>query len=134
MNAARPFAATRLASFLSKRVLELRPKKTQAEIAAQAGYPNPNMITMLKQGSNRVALDRVSALARALECDPAHLMLLTLEQWLGSTAAQELVKIFGTPVTANEVEWLEAIRVASDRSDPPLTKRALAVLRGFFGK
>lgn len=130
----KPFADSSFAAFIIKRVLELRPKKTQSEIAAEAGYLNPNMITMLKQGANRIALDRVTALAKALECDPAHLMRLALEQWLGSTAAQEIVAIFGTPVTANEVGWLEAIRAASDGSDPPLTRRALALIRGLFGK
>src|SRR6056297_3865375 len=76
----RPHADTELAKYIERRVLELKSKKSQIEIATEAGYVNPNMITMIKQGSTKVALDRVPALARALECDPAYLMRLSLEQ------------------------------------------------------
>jgi hypothetical protein len=54
-----------------QRILELKPKKNQSEIAAEAGFANPNMITLLKQGANRVPLDRVPQLAKALDSDPA---------------------------------------------------------------
>ena len=40
----KPHQDTRLAKYVERRILELKPKKTQAEIAAQAGYPNPNMV------------------------------------------------------------------------------------------
>lgn len=84
----KPHEDTRLAKFVERRVLELRPRKSQAEIAAEAGYVNQNMITMIKQGRSKVALDRVPALANALECDPAYLMRLALEQAIGRTAAE----------------------------------------------
>ncbi|GHF75786.1 helix-turn-helix domain-containing protein [Seohaeicola zhoushanensis] len=63
----KPHENTRLADYIERRVLELKPKKTQAEIAAEAGYVNQNMISMIKKGSTKVALDRVPALARALD-------------------------------------------------------------------
>ncbi len=75
----KPHADTPMATYVERRILELKPKKTQAEIAAATGFPNPNMITMIKQGISKVALDRVPALARVLECDPAFLMRLALE-------------------------------------------------------
>lgn len=37
------------------------------------------MITMLKQGDTKLALDRVVALARALEVDPERLYLLAFD-------------------------------------------------------
>lgn len=46
----KPHSDTRLAKYVERRVLELKPTKSQAEIAALAGYPNANMITMIKQG------------------------------------------------------------------------------------
>lgn len=61
----KPHEASRIASFIERRVLELKPKKSQLQIANEAGFPNPNMITMLKQGANKLALDRVPAMARA---------------------------------------------------------------------
>lgn len=134
MSARKPFAGTRLIAYLTKRILELRPTKTQAEIASQAGFINVNMLAMIKAGSNRLPLDRVSALAKALEADPAYLLLLALEQMIGSTEAQAIVSILSTAVTQNEMGWVEAIREASSMSDPPLTKRGRAAIFGVFGK
>ncbi|MCB0057277.1 MAG: helix-turn-helix transcriptional regulator [Caldilineaceae bacterium] len=130
----KPHEDTRLAEYIERRVLELKPKKTQAEIAAEAGYINQNMITMIKQGRSKVALDRVPALARALECDPAFLMRLALEQAIGRTAAAAVVEIFGDPVTMNERGWIEAIRAASGHSDPRITTRSQAAIKAIFGR
>ncbi|WP_328799879.1 hypothetical protein [Pseudoroseicyclus tamaricis] len=76
----KPYSESRLAKFLTIRVLELRPKKSQAEIARDAGFVNANMVTMIKQGSAKLALDRVPMLAAALEVDPRYLFRLALEQ------------------------------------------------------
>ncbi|WP_342448129.1 hypothetical protein [Parasedimentitalea huanghaiensis] len=92
------------------------------------------MITMIKQGTSKLALDRVPSMARALECDPAYLMRLALDQQEGETAAQAIVEIFGTPVTANELGWLQEIRSASDHSDPRITSRSKATIKALFGK
>jgi hypothetical protein len=44
-----------------------------------------------------------------------------------------VTEIFGTPVTANERGWVEAIREASGNSDPRLTSRAQAAINAIFG-
>lgn len=130
----KPYEQSRLAKFIERRILELKPKKSQSEIATEAGFPNPNMVTMIKQGASKLALDRVPSMARALDCDPAYLLRLALEQTEGDTAALALVEIFGTPVTANEMGWLQEIRAASDNSDPRMTSRARTTIRTIFGK
>jgi len=56
---------------VERRVLELKPKKSQLQIASETGLSNPNMVTMIKQGASKLALDRVPSMARALRCDPA---------------------------------------------------------------
>ena len=99
--AKKPYEDSRLAKYLEQRVLELRPKKTQADIAEEAGFVNANMIAMFKSGSSKVPLDRVPALAIALDCDPALLLRLALEQTVGDTAARAIVEILGAPVTKN---------------------------------
>lgn len=134
MTIKKPHADTRLAKFVEKRVLELRPRKSQIEIANEAGFANPNMISMIRNGATKLALDRVPGLAIALECDPKHPFRMALEQSLGSTASRTIDEIFGTVVTRNEVAWLEEIRDASDKSDPTLTLRLRSALRGVFGK
>ena len=134
MNAARPFAGTRLPAFIAKSVLALKPRKTQAEIATQAGFTSANMMSMLKSGAIRLPLDRVQALATALEVDAGYLMLLALEQMVGDTDAKAIVDILSGAVTRNEMSWIEAIREASDMSDPPLTKRGRTAIFGVFGR
>lgn len=130
----KPHEDTRLAKYVERRVLELKSKKSQLQIASEAGFPNPNMVTMIKNGSSKLALDRVPSMARALECDPGYLMRLSLEQAIGDTAAQAIVEIFGTPVTANELGWLQEVREASEHCDPRMTSRSKAAVRSIFGK
>ena len=78
----KPHRNTRLAQFVTRRVLELKHRKAQAQIAAEAGFVNANMLSMIKGGSAKLALDRVPALAEALECDAARLFRVALEQML----------------------------------------------------
>lgn len=134
MTRKRPYQNSRLTRFLEKRILELRPVKNQAEIAAQAGFVNPNVVTMIKNGATKLPIDRVPALAKALDCDARRLFLLALEQGGGETTEAAVREIFGTIVTRNEVSWIEEIRSASDHSDPSLTTRSRAALRAIFAK
>lgn len=130
----KPYVDSQLAKYIKHRVLELKPKKSQLQIANEAGFPNPNMVTMIKNGSSKLAMDRVPSMARALECDPAYLLRLSLEQAIGDTAAQSVMEIFGTPVTSNELGWIQEIRDASDQSDPRLTRRSQATIKAIFGR
>jgi transcriptional regulator with XRE-family HTH domain len=129
-----PFQNTPTAKLIAERVRDLSHRKTQAEIASEAGFANANMMTFLKNGRNKVPLDRVPSLAKALEVDPAYLMRLALDQAVGATAAKAITEIFGTPTTENERGWLTELRDASDNSDPRLAARSRAALRGVFGK
>jgi transcriptional regulator with XRE-family HTH domain len=102
----KPYQNTRLATFVTKRVLELKHKKTQSQIADQAGFSSVNMMSMLKSGASKLPLDRVPALAAALECDPAYLFKLAIEQLESPTTASAIDRIFGGIVTQNERDWL----------------------------
>ncbi|GGB31554.1 helix-turn-helix domain-containing protein [Allosediminivita pacifica] len=133
-NKTHPYADSRLAKFVDRRILELSGTKTQRDIAAEAGFPNPNVLSMIKSGASKLALDRVPALAAALEVDARHLFLLAITQSGHETSHSTIEAIFGTVVTANEVEWIEELREASDHSDPRLTQRARRVLLSIFGK
>ena len=124
--AKKPYQDSRLAKFVETRVLELKFKKSQAEIAEEAGFVNPNMITMIKSGASKLPIDRVPALAKALESDPAWLLRLALEQSHGGTAAAAIYEILNQPITRNEMAWITEIRDASGDTDPRLTSRASA--------
>lgn len=108
----KPHEDSRMAKYLERRILELKPKKTQTEIAAQAGFVNPNMITMIKQGRSKAAL----------------------EQSIGRTSSAAVIEVFGDPVTENELTWLNEIREASDHNDPRVTARGRAAIRSLFGE
>ncbi|MFT4150924.1 MAG: helix-turn-helix transcriptional regulator [Paracoccaceae bacterium] len=85
-----PFQNSPTAKLITDRVRDLSHRKSQIEIATEAGFPNANFISFLKSGRNKVPLDRVPSLAKALEVDPALLMRLTLDQAVGVTAAQAI--------------------------------------------
>ncbi|MRX50444.1 XRE family transcriptional regulator [Paracoccus sp. S-4012] len=130
----KPFHNTPAANLLRERIRDLQGRKTQSEIAREAGFNNANFVSLLKNGSSKIPLDRVPDLARAIEVDPALLMRLSLDQSIGPAGAAAVISIFGTPISKNELAWLSEIRDASDNSDPSLTTKARAVIRAFFKK
>ena len=130
----RPYSHTEISKFVSKRVKELKGYMLQIEIAAEVGFVNPNMMSLIKNGSIKVPLDRVSKLASALDCDPAFLFRLAMDQDGEETKKSSLEGIFHTIVSKNEAVWLKEIRDASENSDPVLTSRQLLLLRKVFGK
>ena len=129
-----PHENTAAVTFLTERMRDLKHRKSQKEIAKEAGFINSNMLSLLKSGASKIPLDRVPALAKALEADPAYLMRLSLEQSVGVTAANAIIDVFGTPISANERGWLDEIRDASGNADPRLTARSRSILRGIFAK
>ena len=134
MPTGNPYEGSAFSRFLTKRVLELRTVKSQRDIAMEAGFVNPNMMSLLKSGRTKMPLDRVPALAKALDCDARRLFLFALQQSGNETTLSAVEKIFGTVVTRNELDWIEEIRDASGNGDPRLTARSRAALRGIFGK
>src|SRR4051812_20486919 len=132
MPADRPgfsFANNALSRFLDKRIAELRGVKTQREIAAEAGFKRSNIVSMLKRGETKVPLERIAALARALDADPAHLFRLgMIDLW--PELAGVIDEIFGRQMSSHNehaillMKW----RVASADSDPaPNAQIAAAV-------
>jgi transcriptional regulator with XRE-family HTH domain len=105
--------------------------KTQRDVAAALGYEKPNPINMMKQGTMKVPLDKVPALAKALNVDPAFLFRLALMQYWPE-AADTIAQVFGTVLTKNEQAIVEKIREFSKNSDPPLTRDVEAKLRAAF--
>lgn len=129
-----PHATTDLAIYLDRRILELRYKKSQREIAIAAGFTNPNMLSMLKNGDTKLAIDRTASLAAALEVDPKYLLRLALSQQGNETMVRIYDEVIGTVVSRNEKGWLDELREASGNSDPAVTSRARTAIRAIFGK
>lgn len=87
--------ASRLQAYLYSHI-EASPL-SQKDMAAAVGYANPNMITMLKQGDAKLALDRVPAFAAMLGVDPRHLFALALEAHYGFENANAIMTVLGGP-------------------------------------
>ena len=59
-----PYETSPAAVFLRRQTELLAHRKTQKEIAHEAGFTNGNLISMFKSGASKIPLDRVPALAR----------------------------------------------------------------------
>jgi transcriptional regulator with XRE-family HTH domain len=116
-----PFANSPIAKYVNAQIYALKGAKTQREIAVEIGYDKPNMISMFKRGEVKVPLDKIPALAKALQVDPSHLFRLAVEQyWPGLEGTIDT--IFGRIATANEEEiLLRKWRVATENADPAST-------------
>jgi transcriptional regulator with XRE-family HTH domain len=125
-------ALSQIAQLINDRIDDLKGEKSQRDIAREVGYRNQNMITMLKQGDAKVALDRVPLLAQALEVDEAHLLRLAMEQFYSKKTTDALLTILGGGASKNELEILKVIRDASGDTDPKLTPETEMTLRSIF--
>ena len=127
-RAGMPFANSPITKFIYKRIDELKGVKTQRQIAAEIGYGAANMISMIKRGEMKVPLEKIPALAKALDVDPAHLFRLALEQYwpdLGSMISE----IFGALATSNEEAiFLTKWRAATENMDPAPNARIDAAI------
>ena len=122
---------SRIAEFVRDRVEELKGVRNQREIAEIAGYSNQNMISMIKQGHTKVALDRAFLLAKALDADPVKVMRMALEQFYTPLAIRDLETALGT-ASRNEIRILEYIRELTKGSDPSLTPELKDHLKSIF--
>lgn len=84
--------------------------KSQTEIAQQAGFDKPNVITMIKQGKTKVPLNKIGSMAKALEIDPVHFFKLVMSEYQPDLL-DIITAITNQPlVTKNELDFLEVVR------------------------
>jgi transcriptional regulator with XRE-family HTH domain len=102
------------------------------EIARLAGM-SPTMLSMVRYGRNKLPVEYVPKLAKALEIDPRRLLLPVMEEGMRPEARQVLTSLLGRLVTDNEMAIIEVVRIASDGSDPPITRRIEDGLLELFG-
>ena len=107
---------SRLAQFISRRIHELRPRRSQLEIATAAGFgSSKNMLAMIKSGSAKLPLDRVPALAAALECDVADLARLALAEIYEPAVLEMILGLAETHQTSRELdtvaEWSSELEI-----------------------
>lgn len=116
-----------MAVFLERQIASLQAIGiNQRDIALDAGYPQPNILSMFKRGETKVPLNKVTALAKALKVDPAFFFRLAVQQEGMPLTPSDIEKIFPHNVTANEMALVQAIREALQSkglNDPQLDAR-----------
>jgi len=84
--------------------------KSQIDIAREAGFAKPNIITMIKLGNTKLPIEKIGKFAKAIEVDAIHLFKLCMAEYYPENWA-EIQRLVGQPVmTLNEMEILETIR------------------------
>ncbi len=104
-----------VAEFLADRIATI--DKTQREIAEACGFDNPNIITMFKNGSTKLPVNRIAPLAKALDVDPAHLLRLVMLEYMPDTweAIENIMQ--STVLTSNELQLVRAFREVTGQGD-----------------
>jgi transcriptional regulator with XRE-family HTH domain len=85
---------------------------TQAEIAARAGFPKPNVLSMMKLGQTKVPLVRIPGLAQALDVDRTEFLEIALAEY-HPEVHQILTEVLGLPLDRDEEDLLALYRMAN---------------------
>ena len=104
-----------VADFIADRLAET--DKTQRQVAQECGFEKPNIITMFKNGSTKLPLNRIGRLAKALDVEPAYLLRLAMQEYMPDTweAIEDVMQ--STVLTSNEIDLIRAYRRATGDSD-----------------
>jgi hypothetical protein len=85
--------------------------KTRREIAAETGFPKPNIISMLKSGETKLPLAKIGSFARAVNTDPGHLLRLCLRDYYPEVWAS-ISEFFDESIATHEIQTIKSIRAA----------------------
>ena len=91
--------------------------KSNQEIADEIGIPKGNVVAMIRSGSMKLPINRVAAMAKAIDVDPMKLLRVVMSE--GDAALLKAIEeIAGTRVvTENEFALIEFIRHHSKNLD-----------------
>lgn len=113
--------------------------KSQKEIAREAGYPNPNNITMIKQGLSKLSIQKAPALAVALGIDPGELVMKVITEYHPGIY-EALAETEVMPRNPLEVSLFSAVKKTLDQvknprkhaPDPALDRCVEEAIRNYF--
>jgi transcriptional regulator with XRE-family HTH domain len=88
--------------------------KSQQQVATEAGFNKPNIITMIKQGRTKLPLAKVGPMAHSLGVDPVYLFRLVMQEYDPDTWQAIEEHILQQPVlTENELDIIATIRCSN---------------------
>lgn len=85
--------------------------KKQLQIAIEAGFETPNLITMIKQGKTKLPLGKIGSMAKALELDPSHLLKMCIKEYQPDTW-EAISPYMEDILTEDELKMVLALRNA----------------------
>lgn len=91
--------------------------KTQRQIAAEAGFPHPNFLSMIRHGTSKVPVAAAPRLAKALGISPKQLTRIVIREY-HPELWEVLESTFALSVTENEAEFIRHVRNATSNTDP----------------
>lgn len=87
--------------------------RKQLDIAKEAGFEAPNVVTMIKQGKTKVPLDKIGKMAKALGVDPIFLFSMCMKEYMPDTWTSIEALLKQPALTSNEIDLLEIVRSAN---------------------
>ncbi len=105
------------------------------ELAQKLGYPSPNVISMLKAGTMRLPISKITQVAEVLHIDPLYLaMCVDVESNYELTPLLDTISK-RTTITFNEETLIRKLREVSDGLDMNLNDhpQELATILAAFG-
>lgn len=106
---------TTVAEFIADRLAAI--DKTQRQVSEECGFDNPNIITMFKTGQTKLPVNRIAALAKALEVNPVHLLRLVMLEYIPDLWESIENIMQSTVLSANELELVRAFRDVTGDND-----------------
>lgn len=85
-------------------------RKNQREVAAEVGFKNQNVISILKSGMTKLAIDRVGKMAKALDMPVQKLMEPALRQFYSRETIETMREAFNAPKSKFEKDLLDFVR------------------------
>jgi hypothetical protein len=117
--------------YISNKIDELEGARSQREVGMMVGWPQPAMISMIKRGEVKPPLEKVPALARALNVDEMHLVRLVMRDH-HPTLYATLEPFMGGYTSKNERDILNFMRELTGTTDPELDEDLKNKLRIAF--
>lgn len=106
-----------LARLVTSRLDDIAFRKSQVEVAADVGFKNSNMVTLIKLGKSKLALDRVEAMAKALGLETEVVLIPALKQYFSDDVISMLREVFSGAQTQTERDLLVIARKSMDTKE-----------------
>ena len=105
--------------------------KTQREIARDAGFPAPNVLSMMKSGECKVPISRIPALAKTLDVDCEQFVKIAMREYHPEIWIV-IEEVMDNRFTEFERELLGSLEFICGRAELPWDEATQSLMNGVF--